>query len=90
MKEKDRRKEWMAALLIALSLWNLFYPGFTLTKDVYRETGEETRDTQETERVYEESMNAREGEVESRMGFLEWLRDKKEENRVNGGSYDRQ
>ena len=36
MKRTDGWKEWLAAALLILNFWNVFYPEFTLTEEVYR------------------------------------------------------
>lgn len=72
MKRTDGWKEWVAAALLILNFWNVFYPEFTLTEEVYRPVFDEGTDGETSGRMdYEKILNAQAGEVEVRLSFLD-------------------
>ncbi len=72
MKRTDGWKEWLAAALLILNFWNVFYPEFTLTEEVYRPVFDEGTDRETSGRMdYEKILNAQAGEVEVRLSFLD-------------------
>ena len=81
MKKWDGWKELAAAAALACCFWNMVYPEFALTGDSYRKevscekeenAGQEPGTREMRNRAdYYEILNASEGEVEIRFGFLE-------------------
>lgn len=65
------KKKIAAALLLVCSFWSIFYPELTLTGDSYQKVGEESAG--DVSEDYYEILNARPGDVEIRISFLEFV-----------------